>query len=181
MKVIKNSLSENLTERCLEEIKQLQNDPVWRSSSICWPEWLKNGISGSCLIVDSNKEVKKQILDQIQSYLPKTSNDISIMFYVWQPGSGMSKHLDSAYKFAATIYLNSYWNIEWGGNFLYYNKTNIDWNTPENEYMYDHDNWKLIVPEYRTMVVNTDKMLHMVTPISSFVPELRYTIQIFAS
>jgi len=180
MKIIKNVLSDDLAKLCLNEIVKLQDDSVWSSSKFYWPESIQIGISGSCLVTKADENIKNQILEQIQSYFPKTSDDFSVMFYIWQPCSGMSKHLDSAYKFAATIYLNPYWNIEWGGNFLYYNKTNIDWNTPENEYMYDHDNWKLIVPEYRTMVINTDKMLHMVTPISSFVPELRYTIQIFA-
>jgi len=181
MKIIKNSLSPELSQSCLDEIKNLQNDYNWRSSTICWPDSIKIGISGSCLIANINKNFNNKIIDEVKQYLPELLDDITTMFYIWQPNSGMSRHLDSAYKFAATIYLNPYWNIEWGGNFLYYSKCRVDSTTSEEDYMYDHENWKIIVPENRTMVINTNKMLHMVTPISPFCPELRYTIQIFGS
>lgn len=181
MKIIKNSLSSELSQLCFEKINELKSEFVWSSSTIRWSENIKVGITGSCLSTPVDEKLQDQILQEISEYLPDTSKEILTMFYIWQPNSGMSRHLDSSYKFAATIYLNNYWNIEWGGNFLYYKKPNIDWNTPEEDYMYDYENWSIIVPEHKTMILNTDKLLHMVTPISPFCPELRYTIQVFGS
>ena len=126
----------------------------------------------------TSDEIKYQILNQVEQYLPKTASKISTMFYIWQPHSGISKHTDHGYDYAATIYLNPYWDIDWGGTFLYYNNE-IDWNNSKKEYMFDNDNWRLVNPECRTMVLNTDETLHMVTPISPLCPEMRYTIQIW--
>ena len=178
MKVIKNALSEDLCLYSLNEIKKLKNSPVWQSSTVFWSEGIRECISGSCIVTSTSDEIKKMVLDQIQNYLPSTASDISVMFYIWQPYSAISKHTDPGYKFAATIYLNEIWDIDWGGTFLYYNKK-IDWEHSEEEYMTDHNNWKVVVPEFGTMVLNTDETLHMVTPLSPLSPELRYTIQIW--
>jgi hypothetical protein len=178
MKVIKESISEDLAHYCLEEIKRLQGSSVWTSSSLFWSEGIKKCITGSCVVTTTDESIRYQILSQIRHHLPKDATDITTMFYIWQPHSGISKHTDHGYNFAATIYLNPSWDIDWGGTFLYYNKE-IDWENPDRGYMYDNENWKLVVPECRTMVLNTDETLHMVTPLSPLSPELRYTIQIW--
>lgn len=178
MKVIKESITGDLSQYCLEEIKRLEGSPIWTSSSLFWPEGIKRCITGSCLVAKTSDEIRYQILNQVRTHFPNTARDISTMFYIWQHHSGISKHTDHGYNFAATIYLNPYWDVDWGGTFLYYNK-DINWDRSQDEYMYDNENWKLVVPECRTMVLNTDETLHMVTPLSPLSPELRYTIQIW--
>jgi len=178
MKVIKNALPEDFSFYLLKEIKELRKTPIWQSSTLSWDEGIKESISGSCIVTSTSDETKDMILKQVGSYLPPTASNISTMFYIWQPYSGISKHTDPGYSFAATIYLNEYWDVDWGGIFLYYNKK-IDWEESEEEYMTDHNNWKVVVPEFGTMVLNNDETLHMVTPLSPLSPEMRYTIQIW--
>jgi hypothetical protein len=178
MRVIKNSITPDLAQYCLEEIKRLQNVPIWQSSTVFWSEGIRKGITGSCIVTSTCDNIRNQILNQVGQCLPNTASDITTMFYIWQHNSGISKHTDPGYTFAATIYLNPYWDVDWGGNFLYYDNE-IDWENNDKSYMSDHQNWKVVIPESGTMVLNNDQTLHMVTPLSPLSPELRYTIQIW--
>jgi hypothetical protein len=182
MKVFKNAIDKDFAEYCLNAIKKLSSSSVWSSSTLFWPEGIKKAITGSCVTSIVEDDIKEQILSRVREYLPENIKDISVMFYVWQQNSGISTHTDSGYNFAATIYLNPFWDIDWGGTFLFYDE-DIDWGDDEDDaykkILKDSDNWKVLIPECGTMVLNTSEKVHMVTPISPLSPELRYTIQIW--
>ena len=178
MKIIKNLLSKELCNHYLQEIKKKEKIPVWQSSTVSWHEGLKNNINGSCLITSTGEEIKSQIANLIIPHVPDVEYDISTWFNVWQYNSGISSHTDHGYAFAMTIYLNEHWDIDWGGNFLYYDKK-IDWNNPEKKHLSDHKNWKVVIPEMGTAVSNDDGTLHLVTPLSPQSPQLRYTVQVW--
>lgn len=178
MKIIKNLLSKELCNYYLHEIKKKEQIPVWQSSTVFWPEGLKNNINGSCIVTNTGEEIKSQITNLIAPYISDVECDISTWFNVWQYNSGISKHNDHGYVFAMTIYLNEYWDVDWGGNFLYYDEE-IDWNGPEKKYLSDHENWKVVIPEMGTAVLNNSSTLHLVTPLSPQSPQLRYTVQVW--
>lgn len=182
MKIYK--LNKDFCDYCLQVAKDTaKNSSCWQSSTIIWSEGIKNHIQGSCMVTKTPEILNEIIIKEIGEYLPKITKNGPVkkyvtMFYIWQPYSGISKHTDYGYPFAATVYLNRSWDVDWGGNFLYYDKE-IDWNKSDEEYMYQHENWKVVIPEFGTMVLNDDETLHLVTPISPTCPELRYTIQIW--
>lgn len=82
---------------------------------------------------------------------------------VWDYLSGCNWHADNHCDFAITIYLNSVWEKEWGGNMEYYEGKHIE----------------TIVPEPGLMVINTDKQFHRVTKRTKPVPTFRYSLQCF--
>ena len=41
------------------------------------------------------------------------------MIYSWKKGSGINWHNDVGHKYGATYYLNSRWNEQWGGEFMF--------------------------------------------------------------
>lgn len=163
----------------LQEAKDASQQSIWQSSLTFWDKSVRNHIYGSCVVALTPRNVHDRVMEEVLKYMPEFCNEgmvksCTTMFYIWQPYSGISKHDDRGYPFAATIYLNQGWDIDWGGNFLYYD--NI---IKSEDYMYDHENWKVVVPELGNMIVNNDKTMHLVTPISPTCPELRYTIQIW--
>ena len=184
MKIYK--VDKSFCDYCLQVAKDTaKNSSCWQSSTVLWSEGIKNHIHGSCMVTQTPEILKEMILKELDGYLPKITKNGPIkryatMFYVWQPYSGISKHSDYGYPFAATLYLNHTWDVDWGGNFLYYDGE-IDWDRlkSDEEYMYNNENWKVVVPEIGTMVVNDNESLHLVTPIAPTCPEMRYTIQIW--
>jgi hypothetical protein len=168
MKIFNNAISDNLQQECIQEIKQNSQKRVWTSSSIGWPEVVRSNIVGSCISCDVSADLSKQIEHQIKQYLPEHQNLI-LQFYVWQYNSGISLHDDHTYKFGATLYLNNSWHVNWGGIFLWY----------ETMQDLEHGNCLGLIPQGKTLVVNDERQLHLVTPVSSSSPSFRITIQIW--
>ena len=168
MELYQNIISDDLQQKCIDEIKNNSQKRVWASSSIGWPEVVRNNISGSCISCDVGDLLSVELTNSISKYLPE-HNKLHFQFYIWQYDSGISLHDDHTYKFGATIYLNNQWHINWGGIFLWYE-------TMEDFYV---GNVKGLVPQGRTMVVNDKQQLHLVTPVSASSPSFRTTIQIW--
>lgn len=62
MKIIKNCISKELCNYYLEEIKRMQQVPVWQSSTVFWPEGIKNNITGSCIVANTGEDIRNQII-----------------------------------------------------------------------------------------------------------------------
>jgi Rps23 Pro-64 3,4-dihydroxylase Tpa1-like proline 4-hydroxylase len=90
------------------------------------------------------------------------------MNYVWTRLSYIPWHNDAASRIAITIYLNEYWDPDWGGIFLY--STDIE---PRNIKGY--------VPKFNTAIKNNNKILHSTTMISMDAKSPRITIQLFTN
>ena len=165
MIVIPNSISDSLVNLCVSEIEGSLHSRVWKSSSLSWNDDLKIGLTGSCLISDPSPQVCEQIESEIKKYVPSYSV-MKPQYYVWQSNSGISNHNDDGYLFGATIYLNTHWDINWGGLFV--------WRKPNEEH------WRAIVPKFKSLVLNDSKEDHLVTSISPLSETPRVTIQIWA-
>ncbi len=166
MEIIRSVLTEELYLSCVEELKQKFEQPTWVSSLMTWDDRIKVGITGSCLTAWVSESIKEKIYQEIKKYLPNSDIEkIRCRYYIWQYNSGISWHNDGMYKFAGTIYLNDEWHVNDGGLFVWLDKT--------------LDELRVIIPQQNTMVLNTKKEGHLVTPVSSTAQNFRYTIQVW--
>ncbi len=105
-----------------------------------------------------HKSLKEVIEDKLNSEI----RDNNIMLYYWTRFSYIPWHTDAIYDGAVTIYLNSEWNEDYGGYFLYEDKKDI----------------KAIIPQKNLAVYQYGKVRHCTTPVN-FNGEIRFTIQTF--
>jgi hypothetical protein len=163
MQVFKNVFNQETLDKCKEDLNYSLGYNVWRCSDHFWGAEITVGVSGVCSSTLVSAELKEMIKNCLTPYLPEYT-DLTIQHYLWHKHSGISLHNDWSYRFGATVYLNQAWDIAYGGIFL--------WRDNEGSL-------RAVAPEYNTMVVNTDKLNHMVTSISPLTPENRVTIQIW--
>ena len=158
-----------LTDKLLQDIRmdvsETHNEEAWKGS-FAWPSELTKGYFSNCLSRTIVGEMKERILKEIQLFLPECKV-YYLQYYIWQQLSGIAVHDDHDKVFGATIYLNDTWQPENGGIFLYKDKEKPG---PE---------WTALLPEHNTMVINDNKEKHMVTSVSPYTTDLRYTIQIW--
>jgi len=162
VKVFKNVLSEQLHQVIFEKVEKKLGDNCWAPSSLFWHPGLRTGIQGSTYQTVVDNDIHDKISKEITHLLP-THNFLIIQHYLWDKNAGIALHNDDNYLFGATIYMNRQWSINDGGIFIHQH---------ENEY-------KAIVPEFNTMVLNDRKTYHLVTPVSPFTSNLRMTIQVW--
>lgn len=85
-----------------------------------------------------------------------------MMLYCWTKYSYIPWHNDAHCSSALTIYLNDYWDEDWGGYFMYKNDKEI----------------KAIVPERNLGVLQENGIFHATTTINPDADK-RYSFQIF--
>ena len=162
MKIIDNVLSDSLLSECNDELRSNFIKNTWISSWFAWPKDVRMGVSGNCLISHVSSELSDKVKDEINNYF--SNQNYGMVFQVFQPYSGLSSHTDTNYGFSATIYLNDFWDAEWGGWFIWSDK-----NTEE---------YRAFLPKENTMILSTDYEKHLVTPVSPHCGQFRCTIQI---
>jgi hypothetical protein len=156
IKIINNALSLSL----IEIIKDYSR---CGEVSHSYMHWSKDVVKDSnpVLFKDLNEQISSKLIEEIKNHIPASDN-IFCMWYGWIRGSYIPWHNDGKAKFGATIYLNEYWDNDWGGYFAYEDSSEI----------------KCIKPEFNKMVVIEPPKLHTVFNTSSVAP-IRETIQIF--
>ena len=170
MKIYKNCISDALFRQCVEKVRENAVIQKWASSSLCWTPEIKKNITGSCLFCEVDENLSNKLRDELKSYLPEHKKLI-FQFYIWQNDAGISIHDDTRYKFGATLYLNPDWHVNWGGLFVWYDSLED----------YHEGRAQCLTPRGKTLVVNDEKQLHLVTPVSSTSPEIRVTVQIWGN
>lgn len=164
MKLYKNVLKQNTLSLVHRELTNfLEQTDKWTCSNFIWNDKIKVNITGTTMISFISEGISEIILEDLEDILPPISNP-KLQYYVWTPNSGISTHTDAKYKFGATVYLNETWDPNDGGIFMY---------------QHDGDDWRVHIPSLNTMMVNDTGSMHMVTPVSPFAKQNRYTIQIF--
>ena len=164
MKLYKDVLRETTLHLINRELTNfMESGENWTCSNFKWKSNVKVNIAGTTMTARVSEGIVQLILDDLKDILPPISHT-DMMYFVWTPNSGISTHNDAMYKFGATIYLNDLWDINDGGIFMYHVKDS---------------EWSAHVPTFNTMMINDDKNLHMVTPVSPFARNNRYTLQIF--
>ena len=161
MLVIKDSISDDLYKKCVDELESNVPKHCWQSSSLNWDFPLKHGVVGSCIYTLVSDDTQKLLEEELKSSLPKYRKLIC-QYYIWQNQAGIGWHNDAGGDrvFGATLYLNQEWNPTNGGWFI--------WE--------DDDGYHTILPKKKLLVVNGNYEHHCVTPVSLGV---RCTVQIW--
>jgi len=162
MKLIRDSISDDLYQKCFDEIKKKRFENCWKSSSINWIDEIKKGIIGSCIITPVSDIIHDLLEEKLNSVLPEY-RELVCQYYIWQPQSGISWHKDSGRIFGATLYLNDLWHPDSGGWFI--------WKDGREHHT--------ILPEKKLLVINDQNQYHCVTPVSSSM--FRCTIQLWGN
>ena len=126
--------------------------------------WDKNIVKDSNQVIiyelKSNDSFFIKISETIKN---KIGHDIKyLMFYYWTQGSHIPWNDDYHHTGSITIYLNEYWDRDFGGLFLFE----------------ENDEIKCIVPEKNMAIEQTSGVPHSVCPTSKN-SDVRFTIQIF--
>jgi hypothetical protein len=168
MKIYTEVLTEELLNLCKEDLLKKQNQPIWASNCLNWDHNLLENIDGTCLFSGINDTKIENLLTSELSiaFVNCDYNELIYQYYIWDSYSGISPHYDNEYKFGATLYLNSNSIID-GGLFIWKDEESPD------------DFYRCLNPQENMMVVNDNKEIHFVTPISPHAKEYRCTIQIW--
>ena len=164
MKIYNNVLNPDTLQKLFDETNQSRGEDVWRSSLLSWVPEIKKGILGTTLCKEVSAGLAEIIEEEIKHLLPPYERIVQ-QIYVWPPASGISAHNDGNKKFGVTIYLNTGWDLDYGGLFILKDK--------------ETDELKVRMPEFNSMVLNDDEELHLVTPVAIGCPTLRHTVQIW--
>jgi Rps23 Pro-64 3,4-dihydroxylase Tpa1-like proline 4-hydroxylase len=159
-----NFLDETFIDDFIKNIiKESQEYKPLCKSNINWGE---NIVKNSSLVLAY--EINKENLNYIKSKFIELNDkfkdkEIVGHFYIWTKGSYIPMHNDSNYEYGCTIYLNKYWNIDWGGLYI--------WK--------ENDKLNIEKPEFNKLIINKGNTKHGTTLLNYNVPEERLTIQIF--
>tara|TARA_B100000287_G_scaffold429619_1_gene483303 strand:- start:686 stop:1198 length:513 start_codon:yes stop_codon:yes gene_type:complete len=167
MKIVHDVLSIRLFKSIEREFKKGKIIRNWSSSHLMWDPHLLDGISGDCLIRNLPDDLSQLVKKEIEPYTPPFG-EISILYQVWLPNSGIAIHDDSNHEWAATIYLNQKWPLNSGGWFLWQDSK-------------DSDYWRAVSPTRNMMVINDKHENHCVTSVAPTVTEPRISLQIWSN
>ena len=175
-----NVLSNELIREYFKEIKHFmyEKKEIWGASNFKWADELRGHVPGSCLFTSVSKELKGKILDEIKHKLPPCPmENIGLQHYVWMKNSGINWHNDGGHIFGATIYMNKDWNANYGGVFVW-NEKSIP-RTEKGLQTALQGHLRAYCPVFNTMAINEHQQHHLVTTIEPSAPENRFTIQIW--
>ena len=150
----------NFIQNIIKESQEYK--PIWKSNI----NWGENIVKGSSLVLAY--EINKENLNYIKSKFIELNNkfkdkEIVGHFYIWTKGCHIPMHNVSNYEYGCTIYLNKYWDIDWGGLYI--------WK--------EGDKLNIEKPEFNKLIINKGNTKHGTTLLNYNVPEERLTLQIF--
>jgi Rps23 Pro-64 3,4-dihydroxylase Tpa1-like proline 4-hydroxylase len=164
MQIKDNFLEKVIIEKINLYIDENLKKNVWYSN-LSWDEDVrKTSAQVSCLSLLNNQELTyyfKKIYTEIFPDL-KNKTLVTLSIYFWHKFSFIPFHKDSNSFLSSTIYLNNFWEKDFGGLFLY-----------EEE-----DEIKTILPKYNRCIINNNKISHATSMTTLDAPH-RKTIQIF--
>jgi Rps23 Pro-64 3,4-dihydroxylase Tpa1-like proline 4-hydroxylase len=159
VEVFNNTLSESL----IKEVKDhVRSSEAHKSNYTSWdPSVIKN--SSPILVFSVPDSLKNKIITELsKNFDINKNNDVAITYCYYTKFSYIPWHEDQNYTQAITIYMNEYWDIDWGGYFAYEINNKIE----------------CIKPNYNTSVKIETPLSHAVFSVSIDAP-VRETIQIF--
>jgi hypothetical protein len=136
-------------------------EPYYGRTNACWHEEIVKQ-STPVIIIDISKD--SSIHNKLKSEIDfKTGLKVNRMaIYFWTKLSYIPWHNDAHADAALTIYLNDYWDFDWGGYFMY---------KMDNEI-------KAIKPERNLGIVQTGNVFHSVSTVN-LDSDKRITLQAF--
>jgi hypothetical protein len=165
IKFYENALEPNLCRELYNDsVARLKNgNALWRTNY--W--WHESIIKESCpvLVHNYDEQTSNTILESLIHNGVISDKNYMVMNYVWTKGSYIPWHGDGHVAEGITVYLNEYWDDNWGGFFLY----------REND---KDTHLKGIVPKFNLASKNFGNVEHTVTTVNP-AAQNRITIQMF--
>lgn len=159
VKIIKDFISIPLLREIHEYIVNCKFS--WAQND-AWDEELRIG-SIPIAIADLT-QFRERLIEETVSYLPEVKG-LELpqpMFYSCPQMASIGWHEDY-YPSSISVYLNEYWDRQWGGFFLHEDGNEI----------------KAIKPEFNMAVIVPPNVQHCVTQVAHFSPVRRFSIQLF--
>lgn len=156
---INNFFSISLLKEIHEHI--VQSKFSWAQND-GWDEELRIG-SVPIAIADLSS-FKKKLIEETLLHVPNIKG-LELphpMFYSCPQMASIGWHEDY-YPFSISIYLNEYWDRQWGGFFMHEEGLEI----------------KAIKPEFNMAVIVPPRVQHCVTQVAHYSPVRRFSIQLF--
>jgi hypothetical protein len=170
MKIYENILEKTTIEFITNWVESQKTQPCWRTNILSWDDSIADKSIGCVSILDlkNNIDLYEHLYSELQNLCTDDYDIYSILYYEWNALSQINWHKDGHpnNRKAITVYLNSYWNRDWGG-FLCWNEES---STSSKYQMY--------VPEYNTAVLIEPNIYHHVSIISPYAPP-RKTLQVW--
>lgn len=159
----KNALSISLLNELHEYIVANHHNYIWRTNTM----WHEDLVAGSAPItMASLEQFEEKLRAEVGLFIPEVKEmDLFIpfpMFFSMPAHSQIGWHEDYT-PINVSIYLNEFWDKNWGGLFMYMEDGNL----------------KGFVPEFNTAVVAKGQIPHHVSMISTAADSRRYSIQLF--
>lgn len=165
MNIIQNFMDDDNLKNLLNKYQTSKGHAVFEINEMArWPNHLYAGNFGPVYVLPLPEWVN--YFDYKFKQLPEFQNTkLNVCYmHIWQKGSGIRWHEDGDSKrIAATIYLNEFWNSNWGGLFLYDNHGQTGWYNPQ----------------YNNCVWFQSPMWHCVSIIAADIPHPRLSVQLF--
>lgn len=122
------------------------------------------GFSNAVFSFDCDDELKEKIADELlaKEILPKRPKVWACFVHLFSRNSFIPWHDDSKYKMSGTVYLNTQWDKDMGGGFLYE----------------EGDEIKAVFPEFNKGGFFVPPMMHTTT-ITAINAPMRESLQIF--
>lgn len=167
--VVKNFLYQDQIGSILQDFESKKSTASFEINNLGrWGAGLDNGSYGPVYIfpLESYRESIKSRFDHIDPVFGEYNLNVCYL-HIWNRGSQITWHHDAPAeqrRLSATIYLNRYWDRDWGGLFLYQD------NQMRNSWIH---------PEYNTVVWFRPPLWHAVSMIGLNATEPRLSIQCF--
>jgi Rps23 Pro-64 3,4-dihydroxylase Tpa1-like proline 4-hydroxylase len=169
MNIIYNFLEPEVIKQILQKYEDSKDQPVFEVNSLGrWGKGLDSGNYAPVMILPY-PEMKDYFVEKF-SKIPTFDNYeyLTSFLHVWPEGSGINWHTDNAsdgsQRIGITIYLNEFWDSQWGGLFLYEEPTG-------------RRSW--YIPFYNSCVWFESPMWHSVSLINKLAPSPRLSMQLF--
>ena len=120
-------LSNDLLDECQETLKSTIKSatPYFGKTNLCWEYGIvKSSTTITIIEVTEEYSIYIKLKNEIELHIGLIPN--RIMFYVWPKLSYIPWHDDNHVKSALTIYLNDFWDEDWGGYFMFKNNEKIE-------------------------------------------------------
>jgi Rps23 Pro-64 3,4-dihydroxylase Tpa1-like proline 4-hydroxylase len=103
----------------IQEIRTyVQQKPYHQSSYAIWDRSLILN-SSPVIIFKLPEHLAKAVIDFVKVAFEIEMEVVTVLYQAWPKLSYIAWHDDNGYNKAITIYLNEYWDINWGGYFAY--------------------------------------------------------------
>lgn len=149
----------------IQRIKQIPlGSKTHRSNYSSWKEDVIH-TSGPVLIYDIEGELLEEIAQHVHKFMDVSLEDYQwyAMYYLWGRLSYIPWHNDGGHFAACTVYVNDFWNRDWGGALLYENSPN---------------DIRAVYPEFNKAITFRPPVLHA-TMLPSLNAPMREAVQIF--